>query len=457
MRWYVIRAGQTTGPIEEPELVRLIQSGMVDAHIRDEAGGAWMPVGQSPFAQFAARSAAAGAPPPSTSPRPQPSAPPSEPFFWSTPAGRGAILAAIIMVLLVSARGSFGLVMGGVLMAWGIVGYRRGLRTPLERVLGRPAARWVGVTCACLGGLLIALSGSVLVGESRANREATERALEARRAAEAREKQAAEQRAAMAAQIPSKAAAWRAELGRIANDFSGGGAVNEGRLREGVAAMAAVQRDTEPWLAQFDRRAAPDLYAAAAEVDGAKQRLETILNLITTVGAIDASVKKGSELAAQRSWLAADSEWDSALAKIAEAKKVNADFGNVIRNGFEPDKLKAKVTSLKAGIASGVATEKRRLKKEEEQRAKDEAYAALCGPAPVVGAWDGELVGLERALKETANDPDSIDVENCTQPVLTKGRCWMSTCNVRGKNAFGALILLRKTYAHSKLGYEEVD
>lgn len=173
-------------------------------------------------------------------------------------------------------------------------------------------------------------------------------------------------------------------------------------------------------------------------------------------------MKKGAELASQRSWLGADSAWDDALAKIADAKiadakKANADFGNIISNGFEPEKLKGKVMGLKAGIASGVAAEKRRLKKEDEERAKEAAFAALCGEAPMISPWDGELVGLERVLKETANDPDSIDVEKCTNPKLTTTHCWVSTCNVRGKNAFGALILLDKTYAHSKLGFEEVN
>lgn len=84
---------------------------------------------------------------------------------------------------------------------------------------------------------------------------------------------------------------------------------------------------------------------------------------------------------------------------------------------------------------------------EIEQRAR-EIYAAMCGSEPpVLGPWDGELMGAERVLAETANDPDSIDVERCTQPVLTSDDCWTTTCNVRGRNAFGALVLNRYRFS----------
>ena len=50
MRWYVSRNGQTTEtPVEDAQVTAWIQQGMTDAMIRDEHGGQWMPLGQSPF------------------------------------------------------------------------------------------------------------------------------------------------------------------------------------------------------------------------------------------------------------------------------------------------------------------------------------------------------------------------------------------------------------------------
>ena len=61
-------------------------------------------------------------------------------------------------------------------------------------------------------------------------------------------------------------------------------------------------------------------------------------------------------------------------------------------------------------------------------------------------------------IKQTAHDPDSIDVENCTQPVMSGEACWLFGCDVRGKNAFGAKVFSRKRYSYSKaLGFQEVN
>lgn len=51
MRWYVSRNGETTGPIDESVIAQDARSGELrGASIRDEHGGAWMSVPQSPFA-----------------------------------------------------------------------------------------------------------------------------------------------------------------------------------------------------------------------------------------------------------------------------------------------------------------------------------------------------------------------------------------------------------------------
>ncbi len=50
MRWYVSRNGETVGPVEEREVAEWFHDGMRDGMVRDEAGGPWTPIMQSPFA-----------------------------------------------------------------------------------------------------------------------------------------------------------------------------------------------------------------------------------------------------------------------------------------------------------------------------------------------------------------------------------------------------------------------
>ena len=62
------------------------------------------------------------------------------------------------------------------------------------------------------------------------------------------------------------------------------------------------------------------------------------------------------------------------------------------------------------------------------------------GEIPIQSAWDGSYYEVERYLKSVANDPDSIDIENCTEPYKAdKG--WIVLCKYRGRNAFGGMIL----------------
>lgn len=70
----------------------------------------------------------------------------------------------------------------------------------------------------------------------------------------------------------------------------------------------------------------------------------------------------------------------------------------------------------------------------------------LCGPEPTISAWDGSIIGLERAFGEVAHDPDSVEISECTKPRMSDN-CWLTTCKVRAKNGFGALVLQRYRFA----------
>jgi len=77
--------------------------------------------------------------------------------------------------------------------------------------------------------------------------------------------------------------------------------------------------------------------------------------------------------------------------------------------------------------------------KKEEKDNKEKIRMAIMGEKPVKSAWDGTYYAVKNYLKRVANDPDSIDVEECTK-VYTSDDGWLVGCNYRGKNAFGGMI-----------------
>src|SRR6188768_20441 len=52
MRWYVMRGAKVVGPFETEVVHESAKKGELvpDMFVRDESGGSWMPIGQSPFA-----------------------------------------------------------------------------------------------------------------------------------------------------------------------------------------------------------------------------------------------------------------------------------------------------------------------------------------------------------------------------------------------------------------------
>lgn len=83
-----------------------------------------------------------------------------------------------------------------------------------------------------------------------------------------------------------------------------------------------------------------------------------------------------------------------------------------------------------------------RAERLRRQRLDRAARMAVCGAAPTVSAFGGELIGAARLMRRSAHDPDSIEVENCSTPALAESRnyCWLSTCDVLGRNMFGAMV-----------------
>ncbi len=136
-----------------------------------------------------------------------------------------------------------------------------------------------------------------------------------------------------------------------------------------------------------------------------------------------------------KSWAGASSHYARA---IENAEQANTYLGN----HWEANSVISQAQKKKD---SADRKEKKRLEEEQAEREALAALKAVCGSSPTVSAWDGGISAVDRFMELTAHDPKSINSENCTTPVLTD-ICWKTTCTVRGKNAFGALIANTYTF-----------
>lgn len=112
------------------------------------------------------------------------------------------------------------------------------------------------------------------------------------------------------------------------------------------------------------------------------------------------------------------------------------------------------IQQQKKGISGRVkrqrAMKERERRKAERERREADELAARCGKQPLRSTWDGEVPAARVHVERTAHDADSIEVKNCTVPQLTNKFCWITTCDVRGKNVFGAMVLNRVRFSIGK-------
>jgi hypothetical protein len=236
----------------------------------------------------------------------------------------------------------------------------------------------------------------------------------------------------------------------------------EDARRVDEAAGPAIQQDH---LKAFEARLGNfgELQPSPA-IDDRLQKIAALRAALEAFSKARRAAEAGDGHSKQRQWVEADDQYAVALQHWDAHPELMATFTLIGSDGAETpvdvEAQKAAIERKRQRIAQPVATARARLeaerKEREKERAEQAAFAALCGPKPTCGGWDGECVGIASALRRVANDPGSIDVENCTDPRLTRDHCWVTTCDVRGKNAFGALILLRKTFSMSNVGVSEI-
>jgi hypothetical protein len=207
-----------------------------------------------------------------------------------------------------------------------------------------------------------------------------------------------------------------------------------------IANVTKIQQDATALAKDLGSKAPVELTSVMPAATTALALLENAQQVLIAVSAADKDIARGDELTMNRDWIAADKAYQDAMATL---EKVPA-----VERGDEPippelniADAKARVTSLRNRIASAVTTELRRLETERKQREQEaeierkaSEYRARCGSPPTVSPFDGQLFGLAESLrKATRDDPGPFKITKCTDPVMTKEDCWISTCNVDGR------------------------
>jgi hypothetical protein len=138
--------------------------------------------------------------------------------------------------------------------------------------------------------------------------------------------------------------------------------------------------------------------------------------------------------------------------KDLAARRHHEVIGDLQRWDLEMDADTRKLyqVALDATAAERKAKEEKELAARlEAERVQQEAQAKITaaaqaqdrriGKEPVASAWDGHYYEVERYLEKHLNDPDSLDWEGCTKAAPTQ-KGWVTRCEYRAKNGFGALI-----------------
>ena len=436
MRWFVSVSNQSYGPMTEDQVAHLVRT-QPQAMVRAETGGPWMPAYQSPFAAHAA--------PPSTgavvaaaAPHPVTNVPRE---VWAAVGVLGGASACLYSSWV-------GIVVGGALVAASALSFKKNTPSPFAFLLRRPDSLLRRASGVLAGGLFLA-SGA---GGAFAHHEATI-ALEKHEADSQRAVQAA------AAHRHNLEGALPGNLAELDSSMSAAMARAPGDLVGGSTDLKVTCAKVDALVASMGAPTPDALGSARQKCGGFASDLDARTAAVEHAGVVDADLAAAKALAKSSKWIDAASQLDSVDANLDLIEPASPSARAALPRGFDLEARRTAAKALRTRIAAPLAQAKAKLARDEakQKAAENEAatYRLLCGERPTRSSWDGEIVGVESALKETAHDPDSIDVSNCSVPELTSDQCWTYSCNVRGKNMLGALIFQRLSFRQTALGLEQ--
>jgi hypothetical protein len=460
MAWYVNANGTTFGPAEDAQVIEWIRSGrMLHATMICYVGSQqWVELASYPPFAEALRFVAPPPPPMGMAApvQPRPAAPKSKP---TDP--RLKLVIWVLVLLLVSFTSAWlGLVLSIAMLGSSEFARRKRKQSFVGWVLRREPSQGLVLASLVLGAVMF------VGGSSRAIAGWMDD-LSARRAAQAKEADMVKRQADLLASVPTRIAGWRAKLSEVQS-----AAETTNYFEGGLTTVDGVTADVTALTTQLGSATPPEVAQVKADAAAVREKYEARTEFNAAVNDFGQQVVTAKQQATTKQWLAADQACGAALQDLDTLSKAAPWLAPFLPAGFDIASKQKDVSALRSQIAGPVAAERQRAERAEAARqakeakeeaarqakeAKEAAYAAVCGEKPGLSAWDGELIGVASVLKESANDPDSIEVKNCTPPGLSSDNCWISTCDVRGKNAFGAKILKRITFSKSKLGFQQIS
>jgi hypothetical protein len=364
--------------------------------------------------------------------------------FLASPLGRWTIVIYVATLLLIwSGQGAPGPIAGTAVVAWGYLAQRNRVRTPFEWHLRKPASVWGPRVMFGLGGLMIIIGASKLLSDYQDARRKEQATRQAEEDAERTAKIEHDRLTSLASTVPSKVVDWRTRLQAAAK-------TDAANIGTDLATAEAIKKSADALSDELGPLAPPDLKALRSEAEYTANTLFNDKGIVDGVPKSGLLLQTGQSLTAAKDWLGADEAYNDLLALLDAIDGAPERTRHMIPKDFDTARMRRQVLSLRAAIAGRVTQQRKKLEQEAEKQRQIEAYRAGCGNPPTVGPWDGELVGLERAIARNAHDPDSIDVEDCTPPVLTDDSCWASICNVRFKNMLGAKVLKQIPVTYSE-------
>ena len=259
-------------------------------------------------------------------------------------------------------------------------------------------------------------------------------------------------------QLPKKLNDWRSTIANIERAamsavFVAGGMDD---------ALAAVDAEMELFSTELGTSAPPEFVAAHASQRLTSERYIARAKFEEALQQSGVELRNAKSKASQGYWNAAE---DSCLSSVRYLEHIAA-AAPWLKALIPPDvdllERGRRVSSIRERIRAPLAAYLRKTAREEAAQkaqlvaasnAREENQRA-CGKPPTWGtARGGMLAGLESEVRQTAHDPNSIEIEDCTEPILSSDRCWVSMCLMRGKNALGALVSRRIAVTYRKQTY----
>ena len=367
--------------------------------------------------------------------------------------GLGAVLFTVA-----NSTPAAGVVIGISLIGWSIATFKRDVRS-LPALIYPTLKGSVPAAIGTLGfGVLLIGAAINSIAERAAQRETAEQAeknAQERRDREAAEKLAEDQR--VAAEAAARDVRLRAEAGPVSAAFNK--SLDEVQASIAASEWQEAQTRLDALAPQADSFKA--LTPTPQEYHGVLERYAKMHAQVSPLAPLAAKLANARELSARanqltsgtkdgETWSQAKSLWLEALQDIEAVESSDPSVRSQVSE---------ELPALRRSIEGSLKKARRYADPYERELAELAALKVVCGDAPVGcgGGWDGECIGAKSAFKQIAHDPDSVDVENCSTPVLTKKHCWVSECTVRAKNAFGGKIAKTHTFGFSTLGVEVVE